>query len=125
MPTDEMSAEEYNALVASERKRKRSKYGNRKVTVDGIRFDSMAEGQRYWDLRQLERSGEITELELQPAFPLLVQSVKIATYVADFRYRDNGGRLVVEDVKSDVTRKNRAYRLKVKHLKAQYGIYIT
>lgn len=118
--SDEMSANEYNAMMTAP---KRAKYGNHKVIVDGHTFDSNAEGARYWDLRQLERAGEIADLELQPAFPLMVQGIRIATYRADFRYRDEAtGAVIVEDVKSEITRTDRVYRLKVKHVKAQYGI---
>ena len=46
--------------------RPHSKYGNRFTIVDGIRFDSRAEADRYRVLRLRERAGEISELELQP-----------------------------------------------------------
>jgi len=119
--SDSMSADEFNDMQAAP---KASKYRNEKVEIDGHQFDSKSEGARYWDLRQRERAGVITELELQPAFPLLVQGVRIGVYKADFRYRDEGGEVVVEDVKSDFTRTNRLYRWKAKHVKAQYGIEI-
>jgi len=117
--SDEMSADEYR----NQKPAKMSKYRNVKVEVDNIRFDSKAEAERYWDLKQLERAGEISDLELQPAYPLLVQGVKIAVYKADFRYVDGEGEIVVEDVKSEAT-KTPVYRLKKKHIKAQYGIDI-
>ncbi|MGP1455872.1 MAG: DUF1064 domain-containing protein [Treponema sp.] len=41
-------------------------------TVDGITFDSMAEMNRYLELKQLERAGIITDLELQPKFLLKI-----------------------------------------------------
>ncbi len=113
-----MSADDYNAMQAP---LKPSKYRNEKVEIDGYRFDSKAEGARYWDLRQLERAGSITDLELQPAFPLLVQGVQIGVYKADFRYRDERGEVIVEDVKG---MKTAMYRWKAKHVKAQYGIEI-
>jgi hypothetical protein len=114
-----MSADEYNAMAAS---KKPSKYRNEKVTVDGHRFDSRAEGARYWDLRQLERAGEISDLELQPVYPLLVNGVKVGVYRADFRYLDHhGNNVVVEDVKGMPTA---VYRLKKRMILAQYGIEI-
>ena len=120
--TDEISAADYNAMQAKQPKR--SKYGNVKVEVDGHKFDSKAEGARYWDLKQLERAGEIADLELQPKFPLLVHGIRVAEYRADFRYRDADGAIVVEDVKSEITRKKEVYRLKKKMVQAQYGIEI-
>lgn len=115
---DTMTAEEYNA---SQKQPKASKYGNTKVFVDGHHFDSKAEGARYWDLRLMERAGEISDLELQPPFPLLVNGVKVGLYRADFRYRNADGDVVVEDVKG---MKTAVYRLKKKMVEAQYGIVV-
>lgn len=121
--SDTMSADEYNALQG--KAAKPSKFRNHKVEVDGIKFDSKAEGARYWDLKHLAQNGEIRDLELQPRFPLLVQGVKVAEYRGDFAYVDVAtGKNVVEDVKSAFTRKDRVYRLKKKMVAAQYGIDI-
>lgn len=46
-----------------------NKYKNRKVTVDGIKFDSMKEARRYKELKLLERGGAITGLVL----PILIR----------------------------------------------------
>ena len=69
-----------------------NKYRNKKVIVDGKEFDSKKEGNRYKELRLLERAGEISNLELQPRF-LLQDSFKKnektyrkIEYVADFMY---------------------------------------
>lgn len=104
----------------------RSKYHAKATTIDGIRFDSKAEARRYQQLCILEKVGEISELERQPVFDLLVSDfvhrpVKVGVYRADFRYKANG-RLVVEDVKGIRTT---TYRLKKKMVEAQYGIQIT
>ena len=45
-------------------------------TVDGITFDSMAEMNRYMELKMLERAGIITDLELQPKFLLIPKTEK-------------------------------------------------
>jgi hypothetical protein len=113
--TDEIDAADYLA----QKPRKRSKYGNEKVWIDGRKFDSKAEGARYWDLCRMQDAGEIRDLECQPSYPLLVQGVKIGEYRADFRYVTKGGTVVVEDVKGVRTA---VYVLKKKHVKAQYGI---
>lgn len=96
------------------------KYGAKATTVDGHRFASQAEARRYGELKLLEKAGEITNLELQPKYPLLVNGVVIAHYVGDFRYHVKG-LPVVEDVKGV---KTPLYRLKKKMLRAQYGIEI-
>ena len=101
----------------------RSKYGAKPTIVDGVRFASQAEARRYGHLKMLERAGTICDLELQPRFPLLVNRIKVCTYVADFRYRFSGVPVpVVEDVKGVQTP---IYRLKKKMLLAQDGIIIT
>lgn len=51
--------------------RSRAKYGNRKVVVDGITFDSKKEAQRYTELKSLEKAGKITGLQLQREFELI------------------------------------------------------
>lgn len=66
----------------------RSKYGAIKTTVDGFRFDSKAEARYYGVLLLRGKMGGIRNLELQPRFPLIVNGVKVATYVADFRYEE-------------------------------------
>lgn len=117
---EDMTAEEYQAWLAQQ-KTSKSKYGNRKTEVDGIRFDSVAEAKRYGELQLLVAAGEINELVLQPRFPLMVNGEKVGTYSADFQYRDRDGRLLVEDVKGMPTT---VYRLKKRLMKAVHGIEI-
>lgn len=51
--------------------KQRSKYGNQKVYVDGYEFDSRKESRRYIYLKQRQKAGEITGLELQVSFELV------------------------------------------------------
>ena len=44
---------------------KRPKYNNRRVTHDGMTFDSVAELARWGELKLLERAEQITRLERQ------------------------------------------------------------
>ena len=97
-----------------------SKYGNKKVLIDGIKFDSMAEGKRYKELKLLQRAGIIKELELQPKF-LLQESFKKngktyrkIEYIADFKYIENG-KVIIEDVKGKETEV-----FKIKHKLFEY-----
>lgn len=103
--------------------RRRNKFGAVKTTVGGITFDSKREAERYRQLRILELSGSITNLQRQPAFDLHAPGgAKVARYVADFAYRDEATqRLVVEDVKGV---KTPVFRLKAKWLKAEHGIEV-
>ncbi len=68
------------------RRGSRPKYGNKKVTVQGIKFDSKWESERYLYIKSLERAGRVRNLELQVRFALEVNGQKICTYIADFRY---------------------------------------
>lgn len=99
---------------------KRSKYGNRKVEIDGHTFDSIKEGRRYAHLKARLDAGEISHLVLQPRFDLVPNFTdssgkkhRKAEYVADFRYHEDN-RYIVEDVKSVATAKESTYRLKIK-----------
>lgn len=130
MPT---SARAYAALksrVTGKPQVKRSgKIPHRKVFYDGYTFDSMVEGERYKELRLLEKAGQIKDLEVHPEYLFVVNEQRIGTYTADFRYWENGERpdllyRVVEDVKSAFTRKNREYRRNRKLMEACHGITI-
>ena len=50
-----------------------AKYNNRKVTLDGIRFDSKDEARYYELLKRKKAQGEILNFELQPksGWPIL------------------------------------------------------
>ena len=101
------------------------KYGNRKVEIDDITFDSQAEAKRYQDLLLLMRAGQIGGLEVHPQLKIVIGGVLVCSYVADFRYVDRAaGNTVVEDVKSRHTRTLPVYRLKRKLVKTVLGIDI-
>jgi hypothetical protein len=112
---------------------RRNKYHARRTQVDGIWFDSIKESARYLELKLLEAAGQITELELQPVFPLHIvelwrtepgQITTVGNFRADFQYRDCRTRaLVIEDVKSDAT-KTEAYRLRKRIAEAIHGIEV-
>ena len=102
---------------------KRPKYGNRKVKMGDLTFDSAKEAKRWGELQFMVKAGEIRNLERQVRFPIIVNGVKVCTYVADYVYDEMAGR-VVEDVKSAFTRKDPVYRLKNKLMKACHGIDI-
>lgn len=98
------------------------KYRNEVCEADGHRFASKKERNRYFELKIKLALGEIRALELQPRYPLVVNGVKVATYVADFVYADAvSGVIVVEDVKSPASAKIPTYRLKKRLLAALYG----
>lgn len=119
----------------------RSKYHSKKVTRNGITYDSKKECNRHAELLLLERAGAISELQRQVKFTLLPahfeayerygkngQKLKdgqrcverAVFYVADFVYKQNG-ELIVEDVKGIRTKE---YILKRKMLLHFHGIKI-
>ena len=116
-------------LESDSDKRKRSKYNNQKTETNGIKFDSKKEARRYMELRQLEVAGKISDLKLQHTFTLQEsfkteegKKIEAIKYIADFTYYEDG-RFAVEDVKSEVTRKNPVYRMKNKMM-AERGYII-
>ena len=99
------------------------KYNNTKIRVDGRLFDSKAEAARWQELQLLERAGEITELERQVEYELIPKQKgeRAAKYIADFRYVDHEGKVVVEDTKGVRTP---AYILKRKLMLRVHGIRV-
>lgn len=134
-----MSVEEYRRRFGQPGKagrakaKKTSKFNNSSVTIDGFNFQSKKEGRRYQALKLLVQAGQITDLRMQVSY-VLNEAVKYAgekrktpamKYIADFVYTDVAtGQLVVEDVKSAVTRKLRPYRMKKHFMFTVHGIEI-
>lgn len=107
------------------RKTAKGKYGAVQTSVGRVTFASKREADRYLVLCDDRDKGLITDLELQPQYPLHVitpegTKVVIGRYIADFRYRRNG-ELVIEDAKG---MKTETYRWKKKHVQNEYGITI-
>lgn len=121
---------------------KKSKYGSRKVTVDGVTYDSVKEYRRFKELSLLEKAGTISELERQRRYKLVPaqyesyprygkrgQRLKdgkrcveqAVFYVADFAYIDENGNHVVEDTKGF---KTKDYIIKRKLMLWVHGIHI-
>ena len=103
------------AQIAAVAKPKRSKYGSKRVEVDGIKYDSKIEARRGIELIAKERIGEIAHLQHHVVFPLYVNGIKIGSYEADFVYWTGNVR-TIEDVKGVQTD---VFRLKSKHMAAQ------
>lgn len=67
---------------------KPNKYRNRKITRDGMTFDSIKEYRRWCELALLEKAGQVTDLQRQVRFILIP-----AQYETYERYGKNGKRL--------------------------------
>lgn len=111
---------------------KGKKYNNVKICVDGIKFDSKKESQRYLFLKNELSKKTISNLELQTKY-VLVPSIKEEyvvhlktkdkiktrtiqhpiTYTCDFKY-EKDGETIVEDVKASPKMLPKEYILKKK-----------
>lgn len=114
------------------------KYYAKKVTRDGMTFDSVKEYKRWCELRLLEKAGAIFNLQRQVEFELIPAQRESDTigvrggvkkgktieqkccYVADFVYTENG-KTVVEDTKGFRTKD---YIIKRKLMLYIHGIRI-
>ena len=107
----------------------RSKYGNTKVEVNGVKYDSKKEAKKAEELEMQERLGIISNLErqkkfvLQPSFKFAGHTIREIAYVADFVYMENGTQVVM-DVKSPITRANPVYKIKKKMMMYVHGIEV-
>jgi hypothetical protein len=107
------------------------KYRNQPISVNGERFDSLAEARRWAELQILLKAGEISELRRQVAFELVPsqrdrqgKAVRPVRYVADFVYRaklEGGGPLIVEDTKGVRTPE---FAIKAKLMLWRHGITV-
>ena len=104
----------------------KSKYGNHKVVIDGEKVaDSKHEYSRLCELKDLQRAGEIKDLQLQVKYQL-IPSQKICgktergvSYIADFVYWTKDDQFICEDAKGHRTD---AYIIKRKMMKLIHNI---
>ncbi|MFL8799010.1 MULTISPECIES: DUF1064 domain-containing protein [unclassified Clostridioides] len=82
-----------------------SKYNNKKIIIDGIKFDSKDESEYYLYLKERKANGEIKDFglqqkfELQPKFKKDGKSYRAITYTVDFAIYKWNGEVVYIDVK--------------------------
>ena len=102
-----------------------NKYFNKKTIIDGIAFDSKLEGNRYCELKLLERAKQIKDLKLQPRFLLQEgfkkngKTYRPIYYIADFMYLQDG-KIIIEDSKGLETE---IFKLKRKLFEYKYPDY--
>lgn len=124
-------------LVGAQKQKKRSKYGNRKVVRDGIKFDSEREAARFSELKVLRAMGKIRDLRLQANFTLVEgyttidgERIKPMVYRADFTYERaaepdcNGTVYWLREVEDAKGAKTKDYLLKKKLMQDKYNITI-
>ncbi|MCT7397700.1 DUF1064 domain-containing protein [Eubacterium sp. LFL-14] len=113
---------DYYHCTLSDTHKSSNKYRNQKVMVDGIMFDSLKEANRYQELKILEKSGRIKNLQRQVKYVLIPkqENERAVNYIADFVYEENDN-LVVEDTKGVKTKE---YIIKRKLMLYIHGIKI-
>ncbi|WP_065411363.1 DUF1064 domain-containing protein [Pseudobacillus wudalianchiensis] len=101
----------------------KSKYGSKKVVVDGITFDSKAEAKYYKHLKRLQANDRILFFRIQPRYLLQEAFTKNGVthrkieYVADFEVHKKNGSIEVVDIKGVETE---AFKIKRKLFEKKY-----
>lgn len=124
-------------LAGVQKQKKRSKYGNRKVVRDGIKFDSEREAARFAELKVLRAMGKIRDLRLQANFTLVEgyttidgERIKPMVYREDFTYERaaepdcNGTVYWLREVEDAKGAKTKDYLLKKKLMQDKYNITV-
>ena len=109
--------------------KKKSKHNNKEAVVDGIKFHSIGESERYSQLKKYQERGLIKDLQLQVKYVLTPKykkddgtTVRQSSYTADFVYFNVAlGKEVVEDYKGMRTR---SYIDKAKQMMTKYSIEV-
>jgi hypothetical protein len=106
----------------------RSKYGAKKVTIDGITFDSIAESKYYLQLKWLKQAKQIKDFKLQPkyllqeAFKKNGKTIRKIEYKADFEVYKLDGTTEIIDIKGAITKE---FAIKRKLFEKKYSDSIT
>ena len=121
-----------NSITTEKENQKQNKYRNKKVVIDGIKFDSKKEAIRYQELKLMEDTDYIKDLELQKKFELIPKyeingrKVRAMNYICDFYYFDIlNNKYVVEDVKPSKNFQTEVYKIKKKIFMYKYKKEIT
>lgn len=111
------------------KEREMNKYRNKKMVLNGKVYDSKKEMMRAIQLKQMEKMGMISDLQEQVRFTLQEpfinnygKKIREIAYVCDFFYKKNG-EIIVEDVKSVITKSDKVYVLKKKMFEKRYPEY--
>lgn len=105
-----------------------NKYNAKKVEVDGIKFDSVAESRYYKYLLGLLDDGVVESFEMQKPYTLLDKfphpktgkTIRAIKYVPDFEVIYTDGRVEVVDIKGFM--KNPVFLLKAKLFMFRYQV---
>lgn len=92
-----------------------------RITVEGHSFRTEREFQVYQGLKKQIKDGRVTDLEVLPIYPLIINSVEIAKYQPTFRFVDTleGAERFVH-----VGGSNPLKDFKIKVFEAVYGVKV-
>lgn len=106
----------------------RSKYGNKKVTVGGIEFDSELESRYFLHLKQLHKDGVVKSFEMQKTYILLEGYVmngkkrQPVKFTPDFVVTYADGTVQVVDIKGSKFAVSRDFPLRKKMFEQRYQV---
>lgn len=104
----------------------KNKYNNKKVTVDGVTYDSTIEYNRWCQLKLLEQGGHILYLQRQVSFELFAgytldgEKIRSMNMIIDATYTQDGQK-IAEDTKG--MKPTRDWLNKAKMFKQLYPEY--
>ncbi|EXE12601.1 hypothetical protein J559_3078 [Acinetobacter sp. 983759] len=121
----------FGVKTKSGKRKKKPKYGNKRVTNQFGTFDSLKEYRHFLKLKMREEAGEIRDLQHHVVFELAPKikysdaerATPALRYEADFSYWI-GTEYIVEDVKSEITRENTVYKMKRHLMLVVHGIEV-
>lgn len=111
-----LTEEEARRLGILPPQKKKSKYGAKKIRVDGIAFDSQFEADYYCELKLRQRAGEITGFCRQARF-VITTGERATEYVCDFVVFYPDGHYEIIDTKGFETE---VFKLKQKSFYEKY-----
>lgn len=117
-----INMDEYRKLVPT----KQNKYKNKKTWYNNVLYDSKREANYRQQLDMLSSSSvptkeRVSSIEEQVRYKMIVNDIKICTYVLDFKVTYADGRIEHVDVKGMLTG---VYKLKKKLMLACHDINI-
>lgn len=121
-----MTIKEYLALEKGNKRK--SKYNNKKIELDGYTFHSQLEADYYTQLKLRQKAKDILFFKLQPryllqdAFEKDGKKYSKIEYVADFEIHHTDGSIEVVDTKGVLTD---VFRIKEKLFHAKYPYKLT
>lgn len=78
---------------------KKNKYGAKKQSYNGVKYDSTLEAKVAEDLDWQLKVGDLVEVKRQVKIPLMVNKVLICNYYCDFRTVDKHGQVKYVEAK--------------------------